>query len=197
MAVLGNPLKRAVRLQFAGQTAFSPIGNISLHFLESVGVALRYNVIFFLRNELYFHAIFHTFEGAQMSNSWMRIRTWNWYEYGKTKRTLFAHELSSDQGCIPNIHGGTQPPSENICGAAATLFLSCEVKILWVWLPISSPLRAWLPWPFSRGGSSFHKQGNTIDRGLPAWEGNGRAGVGEAFKKKILLTSMSEVVLDL
>lgn len=35
--------------------------------------------------------------------------------------------------------------------AAATLFLSSEVKILWVWLPISSPLRAWLPWPFSRG----------------------------------------------
>lgn len=45
-----------------------------------------------------------------------RAWTWKWYEYGKTKTTLFAHELSSDQGCIQNIHGGSKPPLENIYG---------------------------------------------------------------------------------
>lgn len=92
--------------------------HITAFFLESMGVALRYDVIFFLRNELYFHAVFHIFDSAQMSNSWTRIRTWKWYECGKTKTTLFAHELSSDQGCIRNIHGGTKPPWENICGVS-------------------------------------------------------------------------------
>lgn len=126
MAVLGNPLKRAVRLQFAGQTAFSPIGNVSLHFLESVGVALRYDVIFLLRNERYFHAVFHIFDSAD-------------------EQQLDVHEHENDTNMerqkqlylLMNCHQirvvyrtSTEDQNHPWRTFMATLFLSSEVKIL-------------------------------------------------------------------
>lgn len=155
MAVLGNPLKRAVRLHFAGQTAFSPIGNIPLHFLESVGVALCYDVIFFLRNELYFHAVFHIFDRAQMSSSWTRSKTWKWYKYGKTETTLFVCELSSDlHACIQKEHPRRNKTTIRApCGVSQQQAYSYpgRSKFFESDSPISSPSLAWLPWPFSRG----------------------------------------------
>lgn len=97
VAVLGNPLKRAVRL--LGKLLFPPLGTYPLHFLEIVGVALQYDAIFLLQNELYFHAVFHTFDRAQMSNSWMHIKTWIWKD--RNNFSQFVRKLSSDiRSCI-------------------------------------------------------------------------------------------------
>lgn len=194
MAVLGNPLKKGQSVCWAN--CFFPIGNISTTFFGKCGCSPSVRCYFLSQNELYFHAVFHTFDRAQMNNSWVHIKPWK-YEYGKKETTSLNLFVNCPQIYVVVYRtsiSGTKPPVQHIVYVISEQWpysYAVRSKFFESDSPISSPSLAWLPWPFSRGVPL------SISKLTPYAEDSlcGRERVGEAFKKNILLTSAS--VLDL
>lgn len=154
MAVLGNPLKKGS--PSAGQTAFSPLGTYPLHFLESVGVALQYDVIFFLRMS-YISMLFfiHLTECR-----WITAGCTSNHENMNMERKKQLLSICSEIVLrytwlyIEHPYQGTKPPVQHIVYVISEQWpysYAVRSKFFESDSPISSPSLAWLPWPFSRG----------------------------------------------
>lgn len=150
----GKSLKKGQSVCWAN--CFFPIGNISTTFFGKCGCSPSVRCYFLSQNELYFHAVFHTFDRAQMNNSWMHIKPWK-YEYGKKETTslnLFVNCPQIYAVVYRTSISGTKPPVQHIVYVISEQWpYSCAVrsKFFESDSPISSPSLAWLPWPFSRG----------------------------------------------